>query len=721
LESILNSIDALIYISDPDTGKILFVNNFMKVQFGRLNEDFVGEYCYKSFRGQDKTCDFCPCYRLKEEPEAKIIWDENASLLKKYVRHFDCLIDWPDGRKVHLQHAVDIDELVAAKEAAEESNRAKGIFIAQMSHEIRTPMNAILGISEIQLRDGQLSASAEEGFRKIYDSGNLLLNIINDILDFSKIDAGKLEIVPNKYDIPSLINDTVQLCRLHYESKPVDFILNVDENTPLVLIGDELRIKQILNNLLSNAFKYTDKGEVKLSISVEPGSVAETVILVVTVSDTGQGMTPDQIGRLFNAYARFNMETNHGVPGTGLGMNITKSLIDMMDGQISVESQPNKGTVIVVHLPQKNCDSDLCGADIAESLRAFNFNTTTIIKKAQILHENMPNGRVLIVDDVESNLYVAKGLLVPYGLHIETATSGFEAIGKIKNGSSYDIVFMDHMMPGMDGIKATKVLRESGYKRPIVALTANAMSGQAEMFLSNGFDRFISKPIDSRELDLVLTELMHNRKPPEGAEAAPRETEKAGNASEKDITELEKYFIRDAREAVNVLENLYAKSASLNDTDLVPYTIAVHGIKSALKNIGETKLSEFAYELEKAGETGNFGAVIDKTPEFIKELKSLIEKINRKETNSAAPASSEDMLYLKDKLYEFRAASSTYSIRVAETVLNELKQKKWPQEIDDALNEIQVSLLRGEFKRVVSIAEKILNTLSMGANKNHEA
>jgi len=242
-----------------------------------------------------------------------------------------------------------ITELEAEKEAAEKSNRLKGIFLAQMSHEIRTPMNAILGISEIQLRDTTLTPEAEDGYRKIYESGNLLLNIINDILDFSKIDAGKMEIMIDKYDIPSLLNDTALLNRMRFESKPLEFNLHVDENTPLELIGDELRIRQILNNLLSNAFKYTDVGEVGLSIHVEsaagsaesagsaetagtagtagsaetagtatlPEDGDDNVILVFKVSDTGQGMTDKQIEVLFNEFKRFNMDTNRSISSTG--------------------------------------------------------------------------------------------------------------------------------------------------------------------------------------------------------------------------------------------------------------------------------------------------------------------------------------------------------------------------------------------------------------------
>jgi signal transduction histidine kinase/DNA-binding response OmpR family regulator len=669
LENIMNSIDAMIYATVPETGEILFVNNYMKNMFKRSDDKLIGGYCYKIFRGIDKLCDFCPCFRLKEEPDAKIIWDENDSLLGRHIRHSDCLIDWPKGGRVHLQHAIDITELVSAKELAEQSNRFKGVFIAQMSHEIRTPMNAILGISEIQLRDGQLSTDAEEGFRKIYDSGNLLLNIINDILDFSKIDAGKMEIVSNKYDIPSLVNDTVQLCRLRYESKPIGFILDINKNTPLELIGDELRIRQILNNLLSNSFKYTDTGEVRLSISVEPSSIDETVMLVLKVSDTGQGMTKDQIDRIFDEYSRFNMEVNHGIPGTGLGMNITKRLIDMMGGQISVESETGKGSVFTVLLPQKSCDSGFCGADLVESLQDFSFSSITATKGAQIVYESMPYGRVLIVDDVESNLFVAKGLMTPYRLQLETAKSGIEAIEKIKSGSVYDVVFMDHMMPVMDGIKATAILRDCGYNRPIVAPTANAISGQAEMFLSNGFDRFISKPIDSRELDLVLTELIRDRKLPGNSWATQREKHKAVITTADYLDELKKCFVKDAEDAVNVMENIYAKidgprcrspapqngiepevrGSPLDDTDIASYITAVHGIKSALKNVGETTLSEFAFELEKAGKARNFDAIADKTPVLIKELKTLAAKLQPQKTSNAAPVSPDDILYLKEK------------------------------------------------------------------------
>jgi signal transduction histidine kinase/CheY-like chemotaxis protein len=406
-----------------------------------------------------------------------------------------------------------VAEVSEAKKFAEQSSRYKSNFLATVSHEIRTPMNAILGISEIQLQNKTLSPDAEEAFRKISDSGDLLLFIINDILDLSKIEAGKLELIPVDYNLLSMVSDTTQLNSLRYESKPIQFSVHMDEKTPIDLFGDELRIKQVLNNILSNAFKYTDKGKIEFFISAEPyDTYDKKVTLVFRVCDTGQGMTEAQVEKLFDEYVRFNVEANRTTVGVGLGMTIAKRLVDLMGGAIEVQSEPGKGSVFTVSIPQKRTGPDLCGPEFAKKLGNFHFQGGEARKKTQFTREHMPYGSVLVVDDVESNLYVIKGLLDPYGLKIETAFSGFEAIDKIKNGKVYDIVFMDHMMPKMDGIETVKNMREAGYTHSIVALTANALIGHAEMFLQNGFDGFISKPIDSRELNTVLIDFIKNKK-----------------------------------------------------------------------------------------------------------------------------------------------------------------------------------------------------------------
>jgi signal transduction histidine kinase/CheY-like chemotaxis protein len=499
-----------------------------------------------------------------------------------------------------------------SKKKVEQENKQKSDFLAKMSHEIRTPISAILGITEIQLQDRTLRGDIREALGRIYSSGDLLLGIINDILDFSKIEAGKMELMPVKYYVSSMINDIVQLNKIKNENKPIEFKLQVDEFLPAELIGDELRIKQIMNNLLSNAFKYTDKGEVALSVTVEQarGGVSTTANIVFKVSDTGQGMTAEQIQKVFDEYSRFNMEFNRTTQGTGLGMSITRNLVFMMDGSISVKSAPGKGTEVTVKLPQRTEGSGvMIGKKMAETLQQFKMSSASQTEKEQITYDPMPYGNVLVVDDVETNLYVAKGLLSPYELSIETANSGFDAIDKIKSGVVYDIIFMDHMMPKMDGIEATKILREMGYNGNIVALTANAIVGQAEMFMKNGFDDFISKPIDIRQLNAVLNKMIRDKQPFEVIDAARKQ--KATRKTEQkipqpqsrpqpqpqpqpDVSQAREIFVRNTETAVTRLETIYKNEAP---------------------------------KPEQAGQDRAIGMIITEIPKFIEALREVSEKL----------------------------------------------------------------------------------------------
>ncbi|MDR2569057.1 MAG: GAF domain-containing protein, partial [Oscillospiraceae bacterium] len=301
---------------------------------------------------------------------------------------------------------------------AEETSRAKSSFLANMSHEIRTPMNAILGITEILLQNDRLQKETAEGLYRIFTSCNLLIGIINDILDFSKIEAGKLDIISLEYSTANLINDSIQLNMMRLEDKPIEFVVEVDQNIPSVLIGDELRLKQILNNLLSNAFKYTDAGKVTLSVSSAESD--ECTTLVFDVRDTGYGMTEKQVDMLFDEYSRFNQESRRAIEGTGLGLAITKRLINLMNGEIYVESEQGTGSLFTVHLPQGKVNTETIGNDTAKHLRQLRNLNSLSGKSRQIERDPMPYGSVLIVDDLEMNLYVAQMLMKPYMLQIET-------------------------------------------------------------------------------------------------------------------------------------------------------------------------------------------------------------------------------------------------------------------------------------------------------------
>ncbi|MCL2721074.1 MAG: ATP-binding protein [Treponema sp.] len=589
-----------------------------------------------------------------------------------------------------------------AREQAERESQYKSYFLANMSHEIRTPMNAILGIAEIQMQNETLSQDSAKAFNQILESGDLLLNIINDILDFSEIEEGKLELDIVKYDIHDMINSIVKLNHHRYESKLLQFNVKVDENTPLEMFGDAHRIKQILNNILSNAFKYTDEGAVDFTVSAECSNQSDDVTLILCVSDTGQGMTQIQIDKLFYDFTRFNINKNRTITGIGLGMNITKRLVDLMGGEISVQSEPGKGSLFTVSLVQKRCGTAVCGNDL--------ISDSVIAKKTQLVQEYMPYGSVLVVDDVLSNLYVMQGMMQPYGLNIEIVISGFEAIEKIENGNVYDIIFMDHMMPKMNGIETVKKLREMGYTQTIIAFTANALVGQLNMYLQNGFDALITKPIDSLELDRLLIEHIKNKKD-QNVNNAANYTERKINTKKDDlnIRNIRKFFLVDAEKAINILNNINLNTISNEEMDF--YIVTIHGMKTALANVDEKKLSSFALKLENAGRDRNFQVITGETKKFVNDLKKIIEKLKKSAMDEDINKSSDDIagneILLKEKLQVIKQACTALNKKEAKEALNELNLKKWPANIEAALDEISALLLHSDFEKAADIAERL--------------
>ena len=531
-------------------------------------------------------------------------------------------------------------ELEIATEAAKAASRSKSSFLANMSHEIRTPMNTILGVTEIMMQSESLTDENEEGLNKLYSSCDMLMGIINDILDFSKIEAGKLDIKPAQYYVASLINDSVHLNMMRIGEKPIEFKIIVNEDIPAKLIGDELRIKQILNNLLSNAFKYTEAGTVMLSVFSQP--VDDDFMIIISVQDTGQGMTPEQVDKLFDEYSRFNDEFNRTIEGTGLGLSITQRLISLMNGKIRVESQPGVGSLFVVSLQQGRVDSEVLGKELAERLQQFRLNDIKYSKRTRIARDPMPYGKVLVVDDVEANLYVAEGLMKPYRLHIDSAMSGYDAIDKIKSGSEYDIIFMDHMMPGMDGMETVKHIRELGYKAPIVALTANAVAGQADIFLQNGFNDFISKPIDIRQLNSVLNKLIRDKQPPEVIQAAKTQMNNTPDQAAIKIDEIDgmdtakglkkfnddiEIYIKVLRSYTTSIRPMFDIIENVNEGNLIEFQRAVHSIKGTSLDIYAVSIGQKAKELEEAAKAGNLTFIKEESPAFLENVKKIIYDI----------------------------------------------------------------------------------------------
>ena len=583
-------------------------------------------------------------------------------------------------------------------------SKAKSNFLATISHEIRTPMNAIIGVAQIELQQENLTDECTTAFSKIYDPGNSLLGIINDILDMSKIETGKLELNPVEYDTPSLINDTVQLNIVRIGSKPIEFLLEVDENLPSKLFGDDLRIKQVLNNLLSNAIKYTASGSVKLSVN--HFVLGDDLMLRFVVSDTGQGMKPEDLKRLFSEYTRFNASANRTTEGTGIGLNITQNLVNMMSGEIKVDSEYGKGSTFEVTLKQKAVDCPVVGIELVEQLRSFKFSGKKQYANLQITRELMPYGKVLIVDDVDSNLYVAKGLMTPYKLSIETASSGFETIDKIKAGNSYDVIFMDHMMPEMDGIETTQKLRELAYKGVIVALTANAIVGNEEMFFQSGFDDFVSKPIDIRHLNVVLNKFIRDKYPEEAKKYRSsanghRPTTAVLPSIDPKLLEIVR---RDAQKAVETLRK------TIEDGDIKLFTTTAHAMKSALANAGEKEMSAAALALENAGRNGDKDFLLANYDKFINSLLSLIEKLSpaKNEDGGADENVQEDVAYLAKHLLTVKTACENYDDTSAYAALDLLKEKSWKKDTFAALEEIRDALfLHSDFDGAVERVDKI--------------
>ncbi len=550
--------------------------------------------------------------------------------------------DITDTRKVKEEQQRN-KMLAQALEAAEQASLAKTSFLSNMSHEIRTPITAILGMNEMILRES-VNPKILEYSENIRQAGVSLLGIISDILDFSKIEAGKMELTPVKYSLKKQIADIYNLIRFRAEAKALSLDFSIDPNIPDLLIGDELRIKQVVTNLMSNAVKYTEKGSICLKVSMLKKE-EDVVELKITIEDTGIGIRKEEMDELLSPFERLDISRNRSIEGTGLGLAITAQLLSLMGSELEVESEYQVGSKFNFTLRQKIADETPIGE----------FDIYSIdLKKADGGKKRTffvaPGARILVVDDTPMNLQVIAGLLKRTGVSIDTAESGEECIEKFGE-NDYHLVFLDYRMPGLDGIETLKEL----FKRfpdkikntPVISLTASAVSGDREKMLQAGFTDYMAKPVNIEEMEEKmarylpeeLTDLLESPLETPVAEILEEYAEipevliNSKLINPKDGIEycgdLEEYIF-----AINIYKNSIEEKAKLleknfSEKDMAAFTLNSHSLKSTSMAIGSSNIFERARALEEAGKEENYDYIYKVLPGFLRDYRSLKEILDK--------------------------------------------------------------------------------------------
>ena len=606
-----------------------------------------------------------------------------------------------------------IEEIKRVRKDAEQANMAKSEFLANMSHEIRTPMNAVMGLSDIIMEESR--------GRKVYGyacdikaASQNLLAIINDVLDLSKVEAGKMELVPVEYYVKGVVEEVVNMINVAATQRGLELKCEYDTGIPCKYYGDDVRLKQILINIMNNAVKFTKEGFVKLSVSGFPGSQDGMEDLVFRIQDTGCGIKQEDLEKIFEDFKQIDSGRNRGVEGTGLGLSITKRFVQLMKGSIDVESVYGEGSTFIVTVPQKIIDSRTL-AEVPDLPRESAEKIETFV---------VDNYKVLVVDDNLINRKVAIGFLKTYGFELYEATSGAEAIKMVQN-TKFNIIFMDHMMPEMDGIEATKIIREdcgvNGRTPVVIALTANAMAGVREKFLNNGFQDFIPKPLDRKPLNEVLSrwiptsskrivkfddtvshepEIRFEDIHIDGIDVEEAKKHHSGEVG--DYLELLQLYCLDEKRKYGYLKELLEKE------NYVDYGIEVHGLKSASANVGAMELSAQAKEHEEAAVRGDINFIKMHAPELLggyeRQIKAIKQFLDQRKAVTDVSEESEGMgldrpallTQLKDalgKLEDFKSKDCAniiggllkYQLDTAEeTKLNEIHDQLKMYEDDNA-------------------------------------
>lgn len=583
----------------------------------------------------------------------------------------------------------------------EHAARMKSDFLANMSHEIRTPMNAVIGMAELALRE-DLPEKARTYIRQIKSSGHSLLTIINDILDFSKIESGKMDIVRTEYEPLAVIHNVVSMIRTRIGEKNVQLLTDISQNLPTKLYGDSIRLQQILINILNNAVKFTPKGHVKLLISVRESDENE-IILHGEIADTGSGIKPENLEKIFSSFQQVDSKRNRNIEGSGLGLSITKQLLELMGGSIHVESVYGVGSTFVFDLPQKVIDAtpaDVSRLDEAVEKIDAEFESFTFVA---------PEARILVVDDNAINLTVTEGLLEPLEMQIDTALSGREAIEKVQQ-TMYDLVFMDHMMPEMDGVETTHEIRRRFPEYadlPIIALTANAVNGVQQMFQEEGLNDFVPKPMELK----VLVNAVRKWLPKEKLQmrrgkildVKPQTVERPKLPQIGDL-DMQAAYAKLGSEKLfrSVLKEYYrviGKKCALiqkywDQHDRKAYTVEVHALKSASRQIGAMRLADAAERLEAAGNAGDDALIDAQTGALLEKYRSYQDILapwcaeQEKKGHSDKLVSGDELRQALDAMQE---AVGELDMDAMETVLERLAQYQFEGEEKELLEQLQES------------------------------
>jgi len=645
-KTMLSSLPDAVFCKDLDF-KYTLCNNYMADILNKKVENVIGKDDVEALGLPPETA------AVANETDKKVMSGQQRVLYEEWIlcgdgvkRLFETVkspLILNDEVVGVMAIARDITQRKEMEEEVQSANRAKSAFLANMSHELRTPLNVVIGLTELILED-DMSDHVRRNLIKISNAGTTLLSIVNDILDFSKIESGKLDLSPVEYYISSILNDIITLTITRLGEKPIRFHLDIPDDLPNKLLGDDLRIKQILTNLLTNAIKYTHEGNITLKAhSVREGN---TVWMNFAVSDTGMGMTKDNIKHLFSDYYQVDDKANRHIEGTGLGLAITKRLVEMMEGQINVESEKGVGSTFSFRIKQGFVDDAVLGADVSGKLRNFSYTDDKRLVSKKLVRVNLNYARVLVVDDMQTNLDVASGILRKYKMQVDCLTNGQAAIDRIQAGTPvYDLVFMDHMMPGMDGIETVDRIRALGTeyskKIPIIALTANAIQGTDKMFYAHDFQAFVTKPIDVMEMDAVLKKYVYDRER-EAAHASdapsmiedseeketvieiPGVDSKKGLALYADDTDI---YIPLLRSYITNTPGTLEKLKNVTADNLQSYVISVHGLKGTSAGIGAEDIRVQALELENLSRAGDLQGVLARNDKLIADTEVIVANV----------------------------------------------------------------------------------------------